>query len=560
MFWVIVLLCVILLLSDRGSVKSYLPYDPQDIGNFSDGWTTQNGKAASLTALHAEQSQAGEVVLQKSLPEKMADGTALNFRSKNVNFILTIGNRTIYDFRPDDRNLFGKSYGSCFHSISLSSQDAGKVLVVHAWPIYEDNSCFFHPMYIGSTGAFYRHFMGLHFGPFLLCVITMLMGIAMILLSFFFRNVQIVSFNLLSLGALVIILGCWSGTETMIPQLMIGRVSFFHSLNYLLLIMMPYPGMLFVNSLMAVPKKWLSVVSFVTVCAELVTCNILNAFNIADFHECLTLIHAVLLLTLITFGVLLYQNGKYCRSMGIHDTGRFMFRGFVLFGVFCLIDMFRYAFSERASEDTGYFIRIGLFLYTVVLFSYLISRLIAAMQVANEAEAIKKVAYTDALTGLPNRAAFLVREKELQKAVETGEMKKVLVCAFDLNHLKRANDTFGHAFGDHYLMTAANMLRNVFDQTGTCYRVGGDEFSAFIAAEPVEEKGRTIFVKLQEAMKEYNARADIRMPIGIACGFAVFEGGTDKTLEKTETEADRLMYRNKHAMKCAEAEKKDPLT
>jgi diguanylate cyclase (GGDEF)-like protein len=86
-----------------------------------------------------------------------------------------------------------------------------------------------------------------------------------------------------------------------------------------------------------------------------------------------------------------------------------------------------------------------------------------------EAErALREAAYTDALCGVPNRAAFLERIAE--------PPGRGVVAMIDLDGLKAINDRFGHAAGDAALQMVARCLRDRFG-AGTVYRIGGDEFA-----------------------------------------------------------------------------------
>lgn len=92
-------------------------------------------------------------------------------------------------------------------------------------------------------------------------------------------------------------------------------------------------------------------------------------------------------------------------------------------------------------------------------------------------------AHTDALTGLANRRALMT---DLQEEVDHGEGRAV-VLLFDLNGFKSYNDAFGHPAGDALLARLAGRLRNAVGESGGTYRLGGDEFCAFVrhsAADP----------------------------------------------------------------------------
>ena len=85
-------------------------------------------------------------------------------------------------------------------------------------------------------------------------------------------------------------------------------------------------------------------------------------------------------------------------------------------------------------------------------------------------------AFVDAMSNLPNRARFDVRLAEM--AADQGNFALLFA---DLDHLKRVNDTLGHAAGDQMIRAAAGRLRAV-SPTVEVFRLGGDEF-AFIVRE-----------------------------------------------------------------------------
>lgn len=98
---------------------------------------------------------------------------------------------------------------------------------------------------------------------------------------------------------------------------------------------------------------------------------------------------------------------------------------------------------------------------------------------------IKRLAYSDSLTGLHNRA-FLVDSinKILKKPNNSG-----LFVFVDLDNFKLINDIHGHNFGDKYLKQTANKLTNITknacDNKNNEFlvaRLGGDEFAIIITA------------------------------------------------------------------------------
>jgi len=98
-------------------------------------------------------------------------------------------------------------------------------------------------------------------------------------------------------------------------------------------------------------------------------------------------------------------------------------------------------------------------------------------------------AWTDALTGLPNRAAFNAELQKLDCRAPGGWAIFVL----DLDNLKIVNDTFGHPAGDLLLQTASDRIASASYPNRT-YRVGGDEFA--------------ILIESPEALRDLDAAAE----------------------------------------------------
>ena len=142
---------------------------------------------------------------------------------------------------------------------------------------------------------------------------------------------------------------------------------------------------------------------------------------------------------------------------------------------------------------------------------------------------LRSAAETDALTNLPNRYRFE------QYMLESGEKGySVAVLLFDINYLKRTNDTKGHLAGDQLIRTAAECISSCFG--ADCFRFGGDEFAAVVKNCDPETIQRMIR-KFEETEKREN--------VSIALGYAYTDeiGGT--TVKNLLDEADKKMYEHK---------------
>ncbi|KNY25425.1 diguanylate cyclase [Pseudobacteroides cellulosolvens ATCC 35603 = DSM 2933] len=95
------------------------------------------------------------------------------------------------------------------------------------------------------------------------------------------------------------------------------------------------------------------------------------------------------------------------------------------------------------------------------------------IELENSREEMKRLAYNDALTGLPNRYYFT---NYLEELLSSGYERKIAVMFIDLNRFKHINDKLGHDIGDMLLKEVANRFKYVLGHDDFVARLGGDEF------------------------------------------------------------------------------------
>lgn len=160
-------------------------------------------------------------------------------------------------------------------------------------------------------------------------------------------------------------------------------------------------------------------------------------------------------------------------------------------------------------------------------------------------EIISKLAYYDALTGLPNRLLFNDR---LTMAISRAErfQDKIAVFMLDLDKFKDVNDTLGHTIGDHLLKAVSDRLSVTLRRSDTVARMGGDEF--IICVPDLKEHGNPAQVaeKILEIFISPFSFNSHEISIKSSVGIAIYpEDGTDG--EMLIRNADIAMYRAKHA-------------
>ena len=88
---------------------------------------------------------------------------------------------------------------------------------------------------------------------------------------------------------------------------------------------------------------------------------------------------------------------------------------------------------------------------------------------------IRKLAYFDPLTDLPNRRLLMERLRMAREnSAQSGQFGALLI--LDLDHFKILNDTLGHTVGDRLLIAVTQRIRRVLANKGIPGRLGGDEY------------------------------------------------------------------------------------
>ncbi|MCU1615095.1 MAG: diguanylate cyclase, partial [Frankiales bacterium] len=123
------------------------------------------------------------------------------------------------------------------------------------------------------------------------------------------------------------------------------------------------------------------------------------------------------------------------------------------------------------------------------------------------------LAATDALTGCPNRRAFLERLGGAITAAATGG--RSAVCLIDLDGFKAVNDRDGHAAGDAALVAVTAALTGAVRESDTVARLGGDEF-AVLADVSLTVDADELAERLRNAVADAGRRCGVTASVGVA--------------------------------------------
>ena len=155
---------------------------------------------------------------------------------------------------------------------------------------------------------------------------------------------------------------------------------------------------------------------------------------------------------------------------------------------------------------------------------------------------IETLAYTDALTGLPNRL-MLKQQVDFGLRIAERNSSRFAIFFIDLDRFKNINDSMGHAFGDKVLIEVSERIKGCMREVDTLSRLGGDEFVAFLQdadAHGAEMAARRMLGTMSQSFQI----SGMSFSLGCSIGVALYPDDGD-TLDELIRCADTAMYRVK---------------
>lgn len=330
----------------------------------------------------------------------------------------------------------------------------------------------------------------------------------------------------LTLSLLSFCASFWMLGRSGLLQIFTDRILLANSFDFLSFFLLPLAALLFFRENLQRQKD-----RFLQICigmegAFFVFACVSYLLRWIDFSRMLVVAHILLIPCILCLG---YNLIFHCRSTVV----RLGFGALLLGEAAELIvyQLIRFEFLEF------HFLEIGMLAFVMCMAYEWRKQNQRYQQRLIRQEMLESLAYTDALTGLGNRAAY---DRKIQ-AMCTRAMseRQVHLLMVDINHLKQVNDSMGHQVGDDYLRTNADLLAEHIGELGQLYRIGGDEFAAVL--ECSEKKCR----ELMQRLSRYTGRAGDPLSANFSVGCATFDPTKDSDLTDTFNRADQVMYRCK---------------
>ncbi len=490
--------------------------------------------------------KGSEIIMQRELPDDLgASDGALRLHIRQSAIQIYIDDELFYEYGLD-RVEQGKTVGSGYQFINFPNENCGKTLRIHLYQTEEKvfsklGSLRIYPWENAFRLLMTENRIPLFTGCFLLIFGLVAMIITVFALAFSLKYIRLFCVSIFSL-----LIGLWTlcyYNVVLIFSIPLYSVSL---LEYLSFYLAPIPLLIYMREdVWKLKQRFLQYcyrTLFIIQTAVTACMIILHAMDIVHLAATLPYMQVFIVCDLVYFLFIEILNLK---SSQLID--RLLLIGMLIIGVCVSYDLISYC-SSRFHGSTPLTLRgvasVGVVIFIAILICSFYISLTQKMMHETERNFLLKSAYTDELTQIHNRRYCM---EYINKIRETEDLNYTIIC-FDLNDLKKTNDTYGHTRGDILIKSAAEAIQETFEAHGMVARIGGDEFISILHTTVNEEITR-LLAQFQAAVERKN-REITNLNMSIAYGYASCSM-QEHNIDKVYQMADDRMYEKKKQMKSA---------
>jgi len=480
------------------------------------------------------------VIIRNVIPEDIGNPAVVRLETYLATVDVYVDNKIVYSYGEGEYKS-NSSVGSGLNFIYLPDNSGGKSFAIKLKVAENDGFTNISAPFIchGNAGFidyFRRNVLTILCGLFLL-----MLGIVITIPCLIIELKKGYMHRLTLIGLFSFCIGLWTCCNSRALQLFSLDITDNTILEYCALYFAPIPFSLLMATVQNDDIKWKKILmniimtgftAFPVVALLLHITNIVHLpLMIRPFH----MITFILMIFLLFVGV----SGRIKT-----DETKLLNFGMIMIISIAALDIVRFNIQKYLAPELSV-LRISLLSFGVVLFaiililSYLTYLYGVLMERASN-ETLRIMAYHDQLTGLYNRAKFdeVIEELRVRHNID------YCLILFDLDRLKKVNDTYGHSVGDKLIKSFSDNLTESFKKYSNAIimRIGGDEF-VIILNEISDEELKTTMDELHNM----NIKSSNELGFKVSASYGFCTGKFSKSEDPMDTYkiADSYMYNMK---------------
>ena len=384
--------------------------------------------------------EKGVLSIYYQLPKMTADA-CLMYRSKDVYTRVIIDGEVIYETSVYDSKLYNRSPGNLWNISMINSKYSQKCLEIQVDMVYDTRAITVDTLLFGDKadiilGLFKKNLFGI-----VVSLLLLLLGVVLIVVDFLPAYANAKKYHsLFWIGIFAVMTGVWSLIETNVLQLCVDDMRILQLLDNIIVTVDSLPMLIYLNCEYKIFKnrgiKLLAYVSSIYI----LTCVCVQFSGLADWHNMLniaTLLMVVIDITLCVWVACMLIRLKKEKKPLLNCALQLL--GFTSLCVLVVFDSLRTLQVDRM--DRASLVRVGMLIMCICL---AIANQIETYKVIEQGlkyDLISKLAYSDGLTGVGNRTAYL--EQIEQYSNDNKNLAQFGIVYLDVNNLKKINDNGG---------------------------------------------------------------------------------------------------------------------
>ncbi|MEG1753368.1 MAG: diguanylate cyclase [Christensenella sp.] len=520
---VIILLCIIIVLIYNGVAPMNPPSTPETDITLDSGWdlTIDNTTKTDRTLPISVVNSSSTIAFSNTIPAHRTHASALCISFYTNPFTVYFNDEKIYEYGIDAMNNGYLSVGSGHHVIPLP--DGAGTVRIETVSMPKSPGAILSYASVMPAGTFYNQFIRHH-------IITIFA--IMILFSVFIYTVvsrrsraAATLGSTYSLAAFALSTAIWLAARSGLLQFFTSNLILINAIDFLSFFLLPLTALLFVQQWLHLPDRRLKI-CIALGSAFIIVASLLHILRIVDFTKTLIVFHPLLIADIICILISVFRakSERALRTNILRVSVIILVSGAVTELIIYYLMSFKFLqFS---------FLELALLLFTLCMFYVWSSESQQIRENLSRGSVFRKMAYTDELTGLSNRAAFeLAAEKS-----RDFDAEPLYLFMIDLNELKKINDSQGHYAGDTFIENSVRVLKDALPSNGKLFRFGGDEFVILLPGGDKEA------AELYRKLLPYLGANDRSLRASFSVGYAVFDPAKNEDLYSVLRRADKRMY------------------
>ena len=465
------------------------------------------------------------------------------FFTHHQNARLLINGLDLYSYEMKGNPPWLKSFRAIYHVVNLPDS-AQSTLCLEIKALVSGRDGEYNEVYFGDRAAILYRLIRNRMDKLYLGVTLAIFGIIVLLLGISTLSKvasERLDFTLIFLGLTGMSLGIWQLEESRILQFFIGNQAVHWCLEYMLQFLILCFALLLLRSL--TPLRLTRTTNIFTGIILYFACIllVLQLTGVNQITSGATFLYIMFMAICVYLAILIIFTMKFsnkllkpvfCISMGISV---FIFALITLMGPF------------RSKSFMDMWLTIGLIFVFFSLTVVVYQKTVEKFETMKEAKLYEKLALVDFNTGVSSKTAWFYLIDKFDYSEHAGKIYCLIL--FDMNNLKKLNDTLGHLVGDKVINAFCDCMRDTFEDKGNIYRIGGDEFICLL--EEVDED------EVEKLLKEFDRHVanqkETDHKFTVAYGWAIFKPHTKEDFITAQQRADSLMYDMKKRMKSQAA-------